>query len=89
MIECIVLKGNNSPVTLDDINDLNVTIECMFPKIDRETVGSKIRETYRINENSFHMYYGYNKTIIMLPEKYQKEIKKTLKNIAKLKFIGN
>ena len=89
MIEYKVLKADKSPVTLEDIEEMDIAIECVFPKTDREKVGSKIRESYGVNGHSFHMYYGEKNTVIGLPEKYQKEIKKTLKNVAQLKFKGN
>jgi hypothetical protein len=86
MIEYKLFKENHSPVTLEDINEINDTVGSVFPEKEKERAGSKIRETYGVNGNIFHIYFGYSSTDICLPIKYEKKIKKTLKELAQLKF---
>ncbi len=86
MIEYRLLNKNNSPVTLDNLNEIGGTIGSVFPEKEKERAGSKIRETYGVNGHTFHIYFGYGSTNIYLPEKYEKDIKKTLKDLVQLKF---
>lgn len=86
MIEYKLFKENHSPVTLDDINEINGTVGSVFPEKEKEKAGSKIRETYGVNGHTFHIYFGYSSTNVYLPEKYEKEIKKTLKDLVQLKL---
>jgi hypothetical protein len=86
MIEYKLLNKDHSPITLDDVNEIGETIGSIFPEQEQEKVGGKIRKTYCVNEQTFHIYYGYSCTDISLPIKYGKKIKKTLKELAQLKF---
>ena len=89
MIEYKLRHMDNSPVTLDDLNEINPSIGCMFPEGDKDKIGSKIGITYGVNGHTFRVYYGYNSSTIGLPIKYQKDIKKTMKNIVQLKLGKN
>jgi len=95
MIDCKLLHIDNSPVTLKDLGGISEAIGCLFPITDRKNVGKeesnyfKIRVTHELNDHTFHTYYGFKSTSISLPEEYQKEIKKTFKNLAQLKLGKN
>lgn len=91
MIEYKLKHMDNSPVTLDNMSEVSAAIGSMFPEQERERAGSKIRETHSINGSgyNFHIYYGERSSTIGLPIKYQKGIKKTMKNIAQVKFGRN
>jgi hypothetical protein len=91
MIEYRLLNRDNSPVTLYNIGGISAAIGCMFPETDRQKVGDKNRTTHEVNGDGylFNIYCGEKSTDIGLPLKYQKEIKKMLKNIAQVKFWRN
>ena len=91
MIECKLTQADGSPITLDNKDGISEAIGSMYHEQERERIGSKIRETHSINGSryNFHIYYGEKSTDICMPLKYEKEIKKTLKDIAQVKFWRN
>lgn len=88
MIEYKLKHRDDSYVTLDELKEFNTTITSLFPEVEREKVGDKIRVSYGTNGHAFHIYFGEKASRIGLPVKYHKEIKKVLKNIEGVKLEG-
>jgi len=86
MIEYKLIGKNNRPVTLDNYKETSKSIESIFPETDINKMGAGLRKTYGVNGESFHVYYGYKKTRIFLPQKERESIKERLEVIAELRL---
>jgi hypothetical protein len=86
MIEYKLFGENNRPVTIDNFEEANKSIESIFPITDTGKVGIALRKNYGINGEAFYVYYGERGSRIILPRKYEESIKERLEVIAKLRL---
>ena len=86
MKEYILVKENDSLITIEDMRSVNEIIEnYLHEKVsDINNKSRRIRNTYGVNGNAIHIYYGEKDTRIFLPLNQEDSIKKNLD--SKLKF---
>jgi hypothetical protein len=82
MIEYKLLGKNDSPITIDNFEEVSETIKSAFPEMAVETrdMERSKRLTVGYNGNTFHAYCGIKGSQIFIPKQYNSLIKSKLES---------
>jgi hypothetical protein len=81
-IEYKLLGKNNLPVTFEDFKNINESVKAVFNETDTTHLKDGLRTTFGVNDEQFHLIYGYMGPSLIIPNtNYGEKIKKTIKNL--------
>ena len=82
MIEYKLLGKNDSPITINNFDEVSAAIKNVFPGMPVETrdMERSKRLTVGYNGHTFHTYCGLKGSQIFIPKQYDSSIKNTLES---------